>query len=145
MSEKMSENQTFISSSTEATEAFAIKFAKQLKRGQSITLCGELGAGKTAFVRGLFQGLGGDSSYSVTSPTFALMNAYPLNAGGHLYHFDLYRLENKNQLDQIDFAEYLSDPQGIVVAEWGDKFDISFNYKIIFSVIDENTRGIKII
>lgn len=141
----MAENYTFVSSSSEQTEELAIQFSKKLKRGESVALCGELGAGKTAFVRGLFDGLGGDSSYSVTSPTFALMNAYPLNTGGHLYHFDLYRLENKKQLTQVDFEESLADTAGIVVVEWGDKFDLNFNYRIHFSIIDEHTRGIKIL
>ncbi len=88
------------------------------RRGDVLALCGDLGAGKTHFVKGLAAGLG--SEIAVTSPTFTLIHEY---AGGRLplYHFDFYRLEEEDEALKIGLDEYL-DGDGVCVIEWADKF-----------------------
>ncbi len=89
-----------------------------LSAGDIVALVGDLGAGKTHFTKGIVEGLGCDAD--VTSPTFALVNEYH---GGKLpvYHFDFYRLDSIEELDQIGWEEYL-DSDGILVVEWADKY-----------------------
>ena len=89
-----------------------------LRRGDVLGLCGDLGAGKTHFVKGLAAALG--ASADVTSPTFTLIHEY---IGGRLplYHFDFYRLDDEDDALKIGLDEYL-DGDGICVIEWADKF-----------------------
>lgn len=98
------------------TEQIAFSFAKKLETGDIVFLIGDLGAGKTAFVRGLAAGLGLASK--VQSPTFTIVNEY---RGGDipLFHFDLYRLHDEDALYDIGFEEYLFS-EGIFVMEWPD-------------------------
>jgi tRNA threonylcarbamoyladenosine biosynthesis protein TsaE len=102
----------------EATIALGRDFAANLEAGAVLGLCGDLGAGKTHFVKGLAAGLG--SSGEATSPTFTLIHEYP---GGRLplFHFDLYRLETEDELLRIGFDDYL-DAGGVLAIEWADKF-----------------------
>ena len=102
----------------EATIAFGRAFAAPLRAGTVLALCGDLGAGKTHFVKGLAAGLGTDAA--VTSPTFTLIHEYP---GGRLplFHFDLYRLESEDELLRIGFDDYL-DAGGVLALEWAEKF-----------------------
>lgn len=104
--------------SPEATIAFGRDFAAQLRAGDVLALCGDLGAGKTHFVKGLAAGLGTEAT--VTSPTFTLIHEYP---GGRLplFHFDLYRLESEDELLRIGFDDYL-DAAGVFALEWAEKF-----------------------
>jgi tRNA threonylcarbamoyladenosine biosynthesis protein TsaE len=92
--------------------------AATLRRGDILALCGDLGAGKTHFVKGLAAGLKTDAA--VTSPTFTLIHEY---LGGRLplYHFDFYRLEEADEALKIGLDEYL-DGDGVCVIEWADKF-----------------------
>ena len=92
--------------------------ASELSAGDVVALAGDLGAGKTHFVKGLAAGLG--HAGEVTSPTFTLVHEY---IGGHLplFHFDFYRLESAQEVEQIGFEEYLTSG-GILVIEWADKF-----------------------
>jgi len=100
------------------TEAIAAELATRIAAGQCIGLYGELGAGKTQFVRGLVRGLGGRER-SVSSPTFMLLNVYD---GGRLtvYHLDAYRVRGSADFQDIGFAELL-EQGGLVVIEWADK------------------------
>ena len=91
--------------------------AKYLQDGDVICLAGDLGAGKTLFVKAVAEGLG--MKEEVTSPTFTLLNIY--EGTMNLYHFDLYRLENADLLYDIGFDEY-TQSGGIVFIEWPDKF-----------------------
>jgi tRNA threonylcarbamoyladenosine biosynthesis protein TsaE len=102
----------FFSSSVEETEAFARKLAKALFPGAVLALWGGLGAGKTAFVRGLAQGLGVKGR--VSSPTFTLVHEHEGAPG--LNHFDLYRLDEDGLLD-LGADEYFAGP-GISAIEW---------------------------
>lgn len=106
------------SSSVQQTEQIAAELAQQLSRGQCIALQGELGAGKTQFVRGLVQGLGGNP-HTVSSPTFVLLNVYD-SGRIMLFHLDAYRIAGADDFEAIGFAELL-EQGGIVVVEWAER------------------------
>ena len=105
----------FISHSVTDTEKFAKEFAKKLKSGDVLALNGEMGAGKTAFVRGLAEGL--SLTGEVCSPTYSIINEY----GGEipLFHFDMYRIVDADSVYSTGFFDYL-DMDGIVVVEWSE-------------------------
>ena len=98
------------------TEKLGETLAKTLRNGDLIALYGELGAGKTAFVRGALRGLG--FSGAVASPTFAIVNEYR-NESRVAAHFDMYRIDTEEQLYTSGFYDYLGD--AVIFAEWGDK------------------------
>jgi tRNA threonylcarbamoyladenosine biosynthesis protein TsaE len=106
-----------ITDSPAETEAFGERFGKRLRRGDMVLLTGELGAGKTTFVRGLARGTA--SVAPVASPTFQLVRVYPGRV--QLAHIDLYRIETPSELGDLGFDELLD--QGAVVVEWGDRLD----------------------
>lgn len=107
-----------VSESPEATWSVGEFVGKRLKAGMVLCLTGDLGAGKTLFTKGVAAGLGVKAD--VTSPSFTLMNLYD----GRLpvTHFDLYRLDDEGDLDEIGFYEYADEPVGVAVIEWADKF-----------------------
>ena len=109
----------FISHSPAETVAFCEQWGRHLQAGCVIALHGDLGAGKTQFVRGLAKGL--RVSDRVHSPTFTLVNEY---GGGRLklFHLDLYRLETRAQLSSAGIEEYLQ-PEGVSVIEWAERLD----------------------
>ena len=111
---------TRISNSVEETEQIAAEIAQTLRGGECIALYGELGAGKTQFVRGLVRGLGGNPR-AVSSPTFVLLNTYD---GGRLkvFHLDAYRIGGVADFETIGFAEML-EQGGVVVVEWPGKIE----------------------
>ena len=108
---------TFISHSPAETEALGESLGRVARRGLVIALSGDLGAGKTQFVRGLARGLG--VTGRVHSPTFTLVNEY---GGGRLklFHLDLYRLETPEQIFSAGIEEFLS-PDGVAVIEWAER------------------------
>ena len=110
---------TFISHSPAETEALGEKFGRAAQRGLVIALSGDLGAGKTQFVRGVARGL--DCVGRVHSPTFTLVNEY---GGGRLklFHLDLYRLETAEQILSAGIEEFLS-PEGVAVIEWAERLE----------------------
>ncbi len=103
-----------------ATRAAGARLAAALHGGEAIALVGELGAGKTTFVAGLVEALGGGAA---ASPTFSLLNEYP---GGRLivWHCDLYRIERERELAELGLDDVIGDPRGVVLVEWADKFDV---------------------
>lgn len=109
-------------SSPEATEEAGARLAGLLRSGDAIGLVGDLGAGKTLFVRGLARGLAVPPEVRVTSPTFTLINEYQ---GGRLplFHADLYRLERAAELDELGFEDLLARG-GVVAVEWSDRFAV---------------------
>ena len=114
----MKEILSVITSSEEETMAVGEKLAGTIgNNGVVFTLVGDLGAGKTHFVKGFAKGLG--SGDLVTSPTFTLLNVYE---GGKMpvYHFDMYRLESKEEAEELGFHEYfdLKSLDGVVLVEW---------------------------
>jgi len=108
---------SLISDSEEETMLCARSFAGQLKAGDIVFLQGDLGTGKTTFVKGLAQAFNFPVK-KVNSPTFVLMNHY--RAKLPVYHFDLYRLGNPKELDSLDLDEYFYG-EGISVIEWPER------------------------
>ena len=134
---------TIISHSPEETFAFGRSFAARLRRGDVLGLCGDLGAGKTHFVKGLAAGLG--ASAEVTSPTFTLIHEY---IGGTLplYHVDFYRLDESEDALKIGIDEYL-DGDGVTAVEWADKFKDLITggaYWIQFTHLENDGRKIEV-
>lgn len=111
--------QEIVTNSAEETVEFAKSFAKKLKAGDVIALDGDLGSGKTTFVKGLALGLGLKNPDEVKSPTFALMHIYETQPP--LYHFDLYRLESLKEIVNIGFEDYVHDPGLILCVEWAQR------------------------
>ena len=105
----------FITHSPEETAALAQRMAQDLKGGEVIAFTGGMGAGKTAFTRGLALGLGAGDV--VSSPTFALVNEY--SGRLTLEHFDMYRVENWDDLYSTGFFDYL-DTDCVLVIEWSE-------------------------
>lgn len=120
------------------------KLAKTVKRGVVFTLKGDLGAGKTHFVKGFVKGLGCNAL--VTSPTFTLLNVYE---GGDftVYHFDMYRLSSLDEAVELGFGEYfdLNSLDGVVFVEWPENVDGLIkcpHIEIEIQKIDDNRRKI---
>ena len=109
----------FKSDAPARTAELARRLAGVLRPGTVICLDGDLGAGKTLFVQNLAASLGVQGE--VTSPTFNLMNLYE-DGRRPLVHFDLYRLEQEYELDEIGFYDYVENPDGLVLIEWAEKF-----------------------
>jgi tRNA threonylcarbamoyladenosine biosynthesis protein TsaE len=105
-------------SSPAETEAIGESLGQRLRTGDVVLLTGELGAGKTTFVRGVTRGVG--SSAPVASPTFQLVRIYPGRV--QLAHVDLYRVERSTELADLGLEE-LAD-QGALVIEWGDRLQV---------------------
>ena len=103
--------------SEQDTIDFAKQFAQTITTPSMILLEGELGAGKTCFVRGLCEGLGGDSR-QVNSPTFAIMQEYDIANNKRLVHIDAYRLSGEEELESIGWDELLDDNEAIIAIEW---------------------------
>lgn len=110
---------TLISRSPDETFALGEDWGRKAQRGWVIGLSGDLGAGKTELVKGIAHGLG--SPLRVHSPTFALLNEY---GGGRLtlFHIDLYRLNNREDVISAGLEEYLINPDGITVVEWIERW-----------------------
>ena len=112
-------SQRFITNGPEETEALGARLARALEPGAVVAFTGDLGAGKTAFVRGLARGLGIPDR--VTSPTFTIVNEYE---GGRLplFHFDLYRLGCADELFDIGWEDYLARG-GVCAVEWSERME----------------------
>jgi len=113
---------TFISHSPAQTESLGEEWGRCAAPGLVIGLSGDLGTGKTQLVKGFARGLGITSR--VHSPTFALINIYE-GSRLSLFHLDLYRLDNREQIIAAGLEEYLSpgrQPQGVTVVEWAEKW-----------------------
>lgn len=124
----------------EDTWALGMAVSNHLVLGSVLSLEGPLGAGKTQFAGGLVSGLGCETE--ATSPSFALMHEYP---GGKLpvFHFDFYRMESVDELLTSGFDDCL--PEGVTIAEWGDKFPEIFprgTWWLRFMLRDEGGRRI---
>lgn len=125
------------------TENAGYEFAKGLKAGDFVALKGDLGAGKTAFTRGVVSFLVPECSESVHSPTFTVVNEYE-GEGVNVYHFDFYRLKNEDDLYACGFDDYF-DRGGVVIAEWADMFDTGWCGKTYNIEIIKEEDGRKIV
>ena len=132
----------FITNSPAQTEAVGAALARVLAPGTVIAYRGDLGAGKTAFTRGLAKGLG--CKELVTSPTYTIVNEY---LGGRLplFHFDMYRLRSSDDLWDIGWDDYL-DRGGICAVEWSENVDDAMEDAIYITIekTGEESRRIQI-
>ena len=122
-----------ITNSPEETEAVGFELAKMLKDNLTlpsfVALYGDLGVGKTAFVRGFTKVF--SPAALVRSPTFALVNEYPSNSGRRVFHFDMYRITDEDDLYSIGYYDYLDDGS-ICLVEWSEN--------IPYAIPDEHIR-----
>ena len=132
----------FITNSPEETEAVGTALGKQLKPGTVIAYRGDLGAGKTAFTRGVACGLG--AKESVTSPTYTIVNEY-LSGKYPLFHFDMYRLASSDDLFDIGWEDYL-ERGGVCAVEWSENVEDAMEDAIIVTIekLGEDARKITI-
>ena len=117
-----------LSKSAEETMRIAQEYAETLRPGDVVLLRGDLGAGKTVFVKGVARGLG--IAEEITSPTYAYMNDY----GGVLYHYDCYRLQNGAQAEALGLCDYFY-AGGVCLVEWAQN---------IADVLPENCKKVTI-
>ena len=132
----------YITNSPEETEKIGAALAQVIAPGSVIAYRGDLGAGKTAFTRGLAKGLG--CGEMVTSPTYTIVNEY---LGGRLplFHFDMYRLRSSDDLFDIGWDDYL-DREGVCAVEWSENVDDAMEDAIYITIekLGENARRITI-
>ena len=132
----------YITNSPEETEALGERLARTLTPGTVLAYRGDLGAGKTAFTRGLARGLG--YKEPVTSPTYTIVNEY---LGGRLplFHFDMYRLSSEEDLWDIGWEDYL-ERGGVCAVEWSENVAAALTGAMLVSIekTGENTRKITI-
>jgi tRNA threonylcarbamoyladenosine biosynthesis protein TsaE len=127
------------------TLKLGLNFGKSLSSPLMIAVYGNLGAGKTTFLKGVIQGLTGLSPEEITSPTFVYLNTYQA-PHFKIFHFDLYRIKNSDEFIEKGFEEYLTS-EGICCVEWSERIEplLPENaIKINFHHLDENKREIKI-
>lgn len=126
-----------ISSSAKQTEGIAFEYAKTLKKGDVVLLFGDLGAGKTAFVKGVARFFG---FTGVTSPTYAYLNVY----GDLIYHYDCYRLSCSEDAERLGLTDYFNG-DNVCLIEWPMNIEdvLPDNCKkVVIEKIDENKRKI---
>ena len=132
----------FLTNSPEETEKIGAALGKILKAGTVLAYRGDLGAGKTAFTRGLARGLG--YGEPVTSPTYTIVNEY---LGGRLplFHFDMYRLRSSDDLWDIGWDDYL-DRGGVCAVEWSENVDDAMENAVYVTIhkTGESSRRIEI-
>ena len=129
----MNDSRSAFLADAQQTEAFARALGVLCTGGERIALTGEMGAGKTTFVRGLASGLGIDP-LEVSSPTFTLIHVHE-NDGkdgvSSLVHVDAYRLEDPSELTELGWPELLADERNVMVVEWPQKLDSSFGDSVL--------------
>jgi len=132
----------YITNGPGETEALGAALGRLLPAGSVVAYRGGLGAGKTAFTRGLARGLG--VTDSVTSPTYTIVNEY-LSGKMPLFHFDMYRLKSADDLFDIGWDDYL-ERGGVCAVEWSENVDGAMEDAIWVRIerLDENSRRITI-
>ena len=111
-------NETFRTESPEETQALGEKLGKTLTQGDVIALIGDLGTGKTCLTQGIARGVGTAPDEVVSSPSYILINEY--NGEVPIYHIDLYRLENSEEIAELGLSEYM-ESDGICIIEWAER------------------------
>ena len=128
---------------TEAeTRNIALEFSKDLQKGDVVVLNGDLGTGKTFFVKEIGKIFGINS---VSSPTFALVNEY--SGRIKIYHLDFYRIEKLEEIFDIGFNDYVNDNEAIMFIEWGELFSEILPHKrfeVIIKLNEDFSRSFKI-
>lgn len=131
--------------SLEETQALAEMIGQKIDKGSIISLSGELGSGKTAFVQGLAKGLEVPADFFITSPTFTLINEYPGRLP--LYHMDLYRLTSMDDLEELGFFDIIKG-DGVIAIEWADKLPehlLNESICVSIEIADETDRIFSVI
>lgn len=124
------------------TGSIAEKFSRILKKGDIVTLNGNLGAGKTFFVKEVCKHFGIVNS---SSPSFAIVNQY--DGDSRVYHFDFYRIKKENELIDIGFEDYINDLDAISFIEWSDMFPEILpkqRYEIFIELKNDDSRELRI-
>lgn len=131
------------SRSAEQTHQLGNQLGRLLPAGSLILLQGDLGAGKTCLATGVARGVGVDSATPITSPTYTLLNSYQGQLP--LYHFDLYRLADGEELDELGFDEYFNG-DGVALVEWPERHPelVEQGLLIELSYVDECCRQLKV-
>lgn len=120
----------YITRSEEETFWLAERLSREFKGEEVVLLQGELGAGKTIFTKGIASGLGMKDTHQVCSPSYTLVNIY--QADYTLYHIDLYRLREREEIENLGWEDYLG--QGVIVVEWAEKIDFKLDHPIRVSI-----------
>lgn len=129
--------QTYFSKSALETESIAEGFASELSGGEVLAFCGDLGMGKTCFVRGLARGLG--CTDTVTSPTFNLINEYTSGRLA-LYHFDMYRVSSWEDLYSTGYFDY-AESGGVLAVEWSENIASALPDDTIYITLTQMADG----
>lgn len=132
----------YITNSEAETEALGERFAREIPDGSVVAFFGELGSGKTAFVRGMARGMGIDAL--VSSPTFTIVNEYI--GARSLFHFDMYRLGSADELYDIGWEDYLGRG-GVCAVEWSENVVDAFEggeYVVTFRKTGDESREITV-
>jgi tRNA threonylcarbamoyladenosine biosynthesis protein TsaE len=142
--------EVYNSTSEEATNKLGAVFSTRLKPGVLVAFFGELGAGKTEFIKGICEGM--EVEEIVASPTYTIVNQYSgIDSSGkaiRLYHIDLYRIESADELTEIGLDEIVSDLTAIKLIEWAEHAEMMLpaeRYDIHFHAVDDNSRRIEIV
>jgi tRNA threonylcarbamoyladenosine biosynthesis protein TsaE len=142
--------ETIITSNCEEhTYELGVETANRLSPGDTVALFGDLGAGKTEFIKGVCHGLGIEDL--VSSPTFTIVNQYGTDDDSRptVYHIDLYRIESERELDEIGFDEIISDASAIKLIEWSehcqDRLPAEYLKVRLTQLEEENSRQIEIV
>lgn len=133
----------YLSENLKETQEIGKNLAEEFGKRRIFTIKGDLGAGKTTLVQGFAKGLG--VSKRINSPTFILMNKYPLKKNKFLYHLDLYRINKKKELESLDIKEVINNKNNIVIIEWPEKIKNLLPQDTIYiemKVLQENKRKI---
>ncbi len=130
--------------SKEETQKLGEELAVQIKNGGIVCLYGDLGAGKTTLTQGIAKGLG--VGQNIISPTFILMRRYELREN-FLYHVDLYRLNDLEEVKGLGIEEIMDDPKNVVIIEWPEKIEslLPKHSKVKLKTVSEGEREIEII
>ena len=130
-----------LSNSEQETQQVASRFAEQLEPGSIVAFYGDLGAGKTTFIKALIRRLTQTPFNEMQRPTFTYFHIFDHETP--IYHFDLYRLKTEDDFIALGFTEYLEDPSAITLIEWSEKIEKQLpkkHYKVELSYRSLNTR-----
>ncbi len=144
------DTETYSSSSEEETFTLGMTFAERLNPGDLVAFYGDLGAGKTEFIKGICEGMNVDEL--VTSPTYTVVNQYVGENRRYrnlaIYHVDLYRITDPGELLEIGLSDIIADPDAVKLIEWAEIADTilpTVRWDVSLSTLaDENSRQIEI-
>lgn len=124
-------------------KTLALEIASSVKGGGIVCLSGEIGTGKTFFASNLIQVLTKNENLNITSPTFNIVNVYDVEGEKSIYHFDLYRIKNKNELENIGFFDAIED--NICIIEWPEIALPLLQNSVFISIMSLNSNKRKFI